>query len=417
MRYLVFSLCLLMALSGVPGPAPGLASPAKAITVGPLVDFRLTMPVTDAASAPQVGAHAWLLYDPTSRQVLAERRGLVSLPPASTTKILTCLIVLETCEPTDEVTISAGAARTGGASVGLRRGQRFEVRELLYGLMLQSGNDAAVALAEHVAGSVAEFSKLMNARARELGALSSNFVNPHGLTAPGHRSTAYDLAVIAAAALRLPEFRALVASREHEIGSLDPAWTSLVRNTNQLLWSYAGADGVKTGTTNDAGECLVASATRDGRQLISVVLRSRHRWGDSARLLTFGFEGTALNLAGRRGDPGPAVLVADPVRPVWWSTGLPLQVRVPLALGDDLAYVSPGRDPVAMTVTHALAPGLTLPLAAGEIVGVAAAYHDGRLVATAPLVVLSPVPRGLLYARGVEALARAVRAALRQGLP
>lgn len=390
-----------------PGPAPGGpgAGPDAAGWSGPPV------PVLAA-----VGAHAWLLYDPVSRQVLAERRGLARLAPASTTKILTCLVVLENSQPQDEVIIGANAARTGGARLGLAPGQRFRVEELLYGLMLLSANDAAVALAEHVGGSVPGFARLMNARARELGALASSFVNPHGLAAPGHYSTAYDLAVIAAAAVRRPDFRALVSSREHRIGSLDPSWTALLRNTNQLLWSYEGADGIKTGTTRQAGQCLVASATREGRQLVSVVLRSPNRWGDSARLLTFGFERTLLHWAGRRGDPGPPALALDPLPPAWWPWGRPLWVPVPVQLGEDLAWAGPVGREGQLLVEYALDPGLALPLAAGQRVGEAAAHLDGRRVAVVPLVVGSAMPQGVAHVAIVRALSGAVRALLRRGL-
>ncbi len=374
-----------------------------------------------AAAPPRPGADAYILLDPVSMQVLAESNAYRLMAPASTTKIMTCLLVLENCSPVEVARVSRRAARTGGSRIGLREGQLIAVEDLLYGLMLRSGNDAAAALAEHVAGTIEDFAALMNRRARELGALATNFINPHGLTAPQHYSTAYDLAVIACAAMQDPRFAALVRSREREIGSLDPAWTRLVRNTNQLLWTYEGADGVKTGTTDEAGQCLVASATRGGRQLLSVVLHSGNRWRDTARLLDYGFDETALVVAARSGDPAPAAIARDPVRLPYLAAPLglsSLRIAVPAVLGGDLAFVHPLREPPALEVVYATPEGdLTLPIAEGQRVGTALAYSHGVLVASSPLVATRSIPRGLVYARLVEALANGLLGMFRQGLP
>lgn len=365
-------------------------------------------------AGPRLSADAAVLYDLDSRQVLVDKRAFVSMAPASTTKILTCLVVLENASLDEIVEVTPNAARVSGARIGIRAGQRITVEELLYGLMLHSGNDAAIALAEHVGGSVSGFAELMNARARQLGALATNFVNPHGLTAPGHRTTALDLAIIAAAALEHPQFRELVSCREREIGSLDPAWTKLVRNTNQLLWSYEGADGIKTGTTREAGLCLVASATREGRRLVAVVLHSGDRWGDGARLLSHGFESTALTVLGRQGEVALAISVRDPVAPFWWRA--PVYVPLKLRFGRTLAYAAPGPEQPRLEVTYSIADELTLPVGAGQVVGVALAHHEGRLVASVPLVVAEAVPQGVLYAAGSALLGRVARWFLQQGL-
>ena len=186
----------------------------------------------------------------------------------------------------------------------MKAGDRLILKELLEGLMLCSGNDAGVAVAEHIAGSERNFARMMNRKAKEIGALNSNFQNPHGLRAPAHYTTAYDLARLTCYALRNPEFSRLVAAREEAIQWYQGEKTRKVRNTNRLLWSFAGADGVKTGTTAEAGYCLVASAARDGRRFISVVLNSPDRWGESARLLEYGFNNFTLKLLA---TPGEAV--------------------------------------------------------------------------------------------------------------
>jgi len=369
------------------------------------------------AILPRVSADAAVLLDPVTGEILYAKHALDARAPASTTKIVTCLLVLENCRLDEVVSVSDRAASTGGSRVGLRSGQLIAVQDLLFGLMLRSGNDAAVALAEHVSGSVEAFAAQMTARARSLGALSSNFVNPHGLQARGHVSSAYDLALLARAALRDPVFQELVQSKEREIGSLAPEWTRLLRSTNKLLWSFSGADGVKTGTTGQAGECLVASATRSARQLISVVLHSDDRYGDSARLLEYGFEHTRLCVLGLPGDRARSVLAVDPAAP--WGPVLASGRTVPLVLrfAELLAFnYPPGPCPeVEVSFSTDLNPPV-LPLAAGEVVGTAVARVDGKIVASAGLTTEAPVPRSYGVSLLLAWIGKAARAYMMQGL-
>src|SRR5690606_33671323 len=172
-----------------------------------------------------------------------------------------------------------------GSSIHLRPGQEMLLADLIHGLLLRSGNDAAIAIAEHIAGTEDDFVHLMNRRARELGAVNTHFRNPHGLDEPDHFSTAFDLAHLARLAMILPTFKEAVGLREYRPASPVGPW----RNTNRLLWGLDGAEGVKTGTTGRAGNCLVAAASRDGMSLISVVLHSRDRWEDSRRALEWAF--------------------------------------------------------------------------------------------------------------------------------
>ncbi|NLG84230.1 MAG: D-alanyl-D-alanine carboxypeptidase [Firmicutes bacterium] len=244
--------------------------------------------------APYVSAASAVLLEATTGTILYAKNEHVRRAPASTTKIVTALIALERGDLRSLVTVGPRAGWTPGSSVGLRPGDRLSLGELLQGLMLSSGNDAGVAIAEHVARSEEEFVRLMNLRAREFGAFNTNFRNPHGLPALGHYTTAFDLALITRYALRHPTFARLVRTREEELQWAVGERRLPLTNTNRLLWSFAGADGVKTGTTSEAGHCLVASATRDGRQLIAVVLRSADRWHDAATLLAYGFEAFRL---------------------------------------------------------------------------------------------------------------------------
>ncbi|MGB9826330.1 MAG: D-alanyl-D-alanine carboxypeptidase family protein, partial [Desulfofundulus sp.] len=208
---------------------------------------------------PRVTADAAVLMDATTGQVLYAKNAHQPRPPASTTKILTALLAIEGGKLDQVVTVSPGAAAVGESSMHLFPGQHLTLEQLLYGALLRSGNDACVAIAEHIAGSEANFVLLMNQKARQLGARDSHFCNPHGLPARGHLSSAYDLALLTRYALKNPTFKSLVSTRYH--GFSTPPWGEYhLHNTNRLLWSYQGADGVKTGTTSEAGMCLVASA-------------------------------------------------------------------------------------------------------------------------------------------------------------
>ncbi len=236
---------------------------------------------------------AAILMDAKTGQVLYNKNMDTRSAPASTTKILTAIIAIESGHLDDEVKVSARAAATPGSSMHLYAGQIISLRELVTGLMLRSGNDAAVAIAEHLAGSVDEFVNLMNHKAQLLGALHSSFRNPNGLSAAGHYSTAFDLAWIARYALTNPVFAEIVNTKETTIDWQDRSGREQdrnLRNTNKLLWMLEDADGVKTGTTDEAGPCLVSSATRGNQKLIAVVLHDHSRWYNSMQLLKYGFD-------------------------------------------------------------------------------------------------------------------------------
>jgi D-alanyl-D-alanine carboxypeptidase (penicillin-binding protein 5/6) len=199
---------------------------------------------------------------------------------------MTAIVALEEGNLGDTVTVSKKAAQISGSSMDLKEGELLSLKDLLYGLLLNSGNDAAIAIAEHLGGSVEGFAEMMNDKAKELGALDSAFVTPHGLDADGHYTTAYDLAAMARHALSIPLFDRIVRTPYINIAGKN------LRNTNEMLSLYSGADGVKTGFTGKAGRCLVASATRGGMRLISVVMgcpTKSKRTEASRKLLDFAF--------------------------------------------------------------------------------------------------------------------------------
>ena len=248
------------------------------------------------ASALSTSAGSAILMEAETGTVLYEHNADRRRSIASTTKIMTGLLALDMALPDDVVTVSDKAAGIEGSSMYLKAGQKITVRELLYGLMLQSGNDAAAALAIHCAGSVEAFATEMNRKAAELGMTGSNFTNPHGLSEEGHYSTARDMAALARAAMARPEFSEITGSKFAKIGEIT------IKNHNKMLWIYDGSDGVKTGYTINAGRCLVSSATRGGMRLIAVTLDDRDDWDDHTAMLNYGFENYALRVFCRRGE-------------------------------------------------------------------------------------------------------------------
>jgi D-alanyl-D-alanine carboxypeptidase (penicillin-binding protein 5/6) len=239
---------------------------------------------------PPVHASAAVLIESKSGAVLFAKNPDLRRAPASTTKMMTAIVALEKGNLSQIIKVSPLAAGTPGSSIWLRSGDKLTLKELLEGMMLQSGNDGSMAVAEGVASSVENFVTFMNLKAKEIGALNTNFRNPHGLRAPSHYTTALDLALIARYGLSHRGFSSLVKRKTAIVRWEEKPQKIEVRNTNRLLWYLEGADGVKTGTTNEAGYCLVASATRDDCQLIAVVLNSGDRWGDCSRLLEYGFK-------------------------------------------------------------------------------------------------------------------------------
>ena len=229
-----------------------------------------------------------VLIEATTGRVLYTSNEDARLYPASTTKILTALCVLDNVPLDKVVEIPKEAVGVEGSSIYLKEGQKISVEDLLFGLMLRSGNDAAVALAISTSGSMEEFAKLMNKTAIECGATDSNFVNPHGLQDENHYTTALDLATITARAYKNQDFVRIVSSKTRKIKIDDSEL--VIANKNKMLKLYDGANGVKTGFTKSSGRCLVSGAKRDGMQLISVVLNCGDMWNESIRMLDFGFD-------------------------------------------------------------------------------------------------------------------------------
>ena len=329
--------------------------------VGPLVGGA-----SGAQPHPSVTCAACIVVDDTGR-VLYQKNGGAIRANASTTKMTTALVVAEELAPDDRVLVSATAAAIGGGGLDLHAGEVFSVEALMHALLLTSSNEAAVALAEHVAGSEETFVERMNDYARAIGALDTRFVTAHGLDMPGHVSSARDLATIAAELLAVPRLARIVARTDVAIAS--PSGRTVLENRNLLLESYPGATGVKTGFTADAGNVLVASAERAGRRLIAVAMDSVDATADAIALLDLGWVLLDRTVLLARGAQVGA-LVFEP-----GST----EVRAAARVRGSLL-------PADVAVEFVPDPDVRMPVHRGEIVGRVIVTSNGRQVSSVDAV-------------------------------
>lgn len=256
------------------------------------VDFEDTIEVTasNVSELPKTNSRRYIVYDRISKSMIIGKNEDVKSAMASTTKIMTTIVILEKANLNEKVTVSAKAGGTGGSRLGLKRGDKASVRYLLYGLMLRSGNDAAVALAEHVGGSVKGFAELMNEKAIELGLTNTHFVTPHGLDDANHYTTALELAKLTDYAMNNETFAKIVGTKSTTIYINNQS--RQINNTNELLGVLNGVVGVKTGFTNNAGRCLVTETKRNNMDIITIVLGAdtkKDRTKDSVNLIEYTF--------------------------------------------------------------------------------------------------------------------------------
>lgn len=258
---------------------------AKVIILFLIITF-FPIPSASAEQAPSFYAKNMILIEMETGRVLYEKQAHTRIPMASTTKIMTALVVLETAKLEDIVTVSKRAAQIGGSTMHLKQGEQISVKGLMYGLLLRSGNDAAIALAEHVAGSVEAFCELMNDKAKQLGAYNTNFSSPHGLDKDNHYTTAAELALVTKEAMQNSTFREMIATKSISIEG------HTMSNTNNLLYANNGIDGVKTGFTSKAGRCIVITAERNGMRIIGVILgcnSTNQRTSDGLKMTEFAY--------------------------------------------------------------------------------------------------------------------------------
>ncbi len=370
----------------------------KLITILVLGWFMPSMaaPVTAPPEPPKLPVRAYLLIEYASGNVLAENSADERVEPASLTKILTVYTVADALKKgliklTDHPVISEHAWRQEGSRMFAEVNKQISVDQLLHGDIIQSGNDASVALAEHVSGTEEIFASVMNAHAKRLGMKGSQFANSTGLPNPGTYTTARDLSRLATALIRdFPEVYRIFSEPTFTFNGITQ------RNRNGLLGRDPSVDGIKTGHTDSAGYCLVASATRDGMRLISVVMGAA---GDGARtqasqaLLNYGFrffEGHSLYAAGATVTSGRV-----------WQGDAP---TVPVGVQESVAVVvSRGGASDAIKATAELTKPLLAPLSVGQVVGTLLVTRDGKEIKRVPLVALSAVPKGSWIQQGIDA--------------
>ncbi len=332
-----------------------------------------TQAQANTAQLPEISAQAFLIYDLDADQLLLAQNIDAALAPASLTKLMTALLVLEQAQLTATVTIQ-GSDLVGGASMGLGAGETLTVEQLLWGLLIPSGNDAATALARHVGGTVDAFVEMMNRRAEALGLAATHFVNPHGLDTAGHTTSAADLLVMTKQAWHFPLFRQIVAVAETEIAGHP------LRNTNELLGGLLGADstinGIKTGTTDLAGECLVAGFSPNGHQLFIIVLKSSQRYLDTQALYTY-YQANYTWFDGQRAELTTLNRLYTATDETWYLR----------AAGEQVSWLISRRDVARLRSFRRLhLPSTDQPWTAGMPVGVLEWWLDDQLVGSQPLV-------------------------------
>ncbi len=342
------------------------------------------LPSGDAYSLtpPRLTARSALLLDQATGRILYSKNAHEKLPMASTTKIMTAILALESGRMSEVVRVSERAVRIGGSSVYLEVGEEKTLEELVWGLLLRSGNDAAVAIAEHLSGSTEKFAGEMTRRAAQLGAIQTKFTNPHGLHQEGHYTTAYDLALLAAHAMTLPKFREIAATREKQISWHDRPGGRLLRNQNKLLVMYEGAEGIKTGWTTPAGRCFAGATVRTGWRLVGVVLNAPQMWEDTIRLFDFGYQYYRWQTVIRAGQPLKSTAVARGVRE-----------RVTLVAGSEAGMPLKEDESAYLRFHFNVREPLKAPLRAGGKVGELQIYFGNTMVRSVPLLAGEDVAR------------------------
>ena len=340
------------------------------------------------AKEPKIKVDAAVLMDAETGQVYYVKNPDKHRSPASLTKIMTGLLAIELGDSNDLVTVSKRAQNIYiGSQIYLKEGEKIKLGELTKAALMYSANDSTVAIAEHVGGTHNNFIKLMNQKALELGAKNTRFVNTNGYSVPNHYSTAYDLALITRYALKNDTFAKLVSTKETTIHWADSERQKDIRNTNRLLRNdYPGVNGVKTGTTARAGKCLIASAIRENRQLIAVVLHSHNRYQDAAKLLEYGFNEFKEEMAVKKDD-------------IWGETEVidGIHTGVLLAAEESIVINMPG-DFGKVNLIAYIPSSVTAPVNQGQQLGYVAVLFNDREVKRVPLVAKNEVAeQGILF--------------------
>jgi D-alanyl-D-alanine carboxypeptidase (penicillin-binding protein 5/6) len=338
------------------------------------------------APEPTLTAKSAIVIEASTGRIIYAKNASDRRPPASTTKIMTLIVALEHGNLDDIVTTSPAAAATEGSSMWLAPGEQLKLVDLLYGMMLVSGNDATVAVAEHISGSMDKFARLMTDKALAIGALNTNFTNSSGLPEPRHYSTAADLARIAAYGYKNPLFAQIVGTKHTVVPWPGKSHDRDLYNENKLLWQYEGGNGVKTGYTDEAGRCLVSGAKRNGIQLVAVVLDGDRMWGDSIKLLDFGFNRMQPVTMVRQGDIMKTVKVLD---------GKSEQIR--LVAADTIAVPTLGGDREGFSTIIVAPDRIDAPVKIGQKIGTVKTLYGNTEIASVDLLAADQVERKTFF--------------------
>jgi len=363
---------------------------------GLILALSCTLAVAVETTPPQVAARSWLLYDFMANQVLVAQNADERVEPASLTKLMTAYVIFGAMKekkltPDQVIPVSQHAWKAEGSRMFIEPRKPVTVDELLRGMIVQSGNDASIALAEAVAGSEESFAQLMNKEAKRLGMKGTNFANATGLPHGQHYSTASDLVKLAVAVIRdFPEFYPLYSLKDYTYNKIKQS------NRNRLLWRDPTVDGVKTGLTEAAGYCLIASAKRGDRRLVSIVLGATSdagRASESQKLINFGFQFYETVRLYEKGKPVEKLQV--------WKGSAPM---VGAGFGEDLHFTIPKGQSDKLKATLESEQPLVAPISAGQRLGTMKVTLDGKPLAEVPVVALEAVGMGNIFARAWDGM-------------
>ena len=339
------------------------------------VSVIITNVAVAAPNPPNISAKAAIVIDAATGKVLYSKNAEEHHYPASTTKMMSLIVALEHGNLDDVVTASNNAVNTEGSSLALSPGETLKMIDLLYGIMLISGNDATVAVAEHISGSVENFAKLMTETAYAIGAKDTHFVNSSGLPDPNHFTTAHDLARIAAYGYKIPLFTEIVSTKHKVIPWAGQDYGRDLYNENRMLWLSEGGNGVKTGYTDAAGRCLVSGAKRNDMQLIAVVLDSETMWEDSLALLNFGFAQVKPEIVFNQADILKTVRVVNGKSEV-----------IKLITSTNLVIPVSGNDKEEYSILIDAPSKVEAPVLKGQKLGVVRMFYQNVEIATVDLL-------------------------------
>ena len=345
-----------------------------------LLDFNKNIikePLSKEEENLQLHAGAAVLLDGDNSRVLYEKKGHEKRAMASTTKIMSCIIALENGDLDDTVVVSKYASTMPDVQLNIKEGEEYRLEDLLYSLMLESHNDVAVAIAEHIGGSVEGFAKMMNTKAKELGCLNTNFVTPNGLDAEEHYTTAVEIARIASYAIKNEEFIKITNAPNWTFEELTTGRSFMVSNKDKFLYMYDGAIGVKTGFTNNAGYCFVGAVKKNGKTLISSVLASgwppnrNFKWKDTSCIMDYGMENYEKK----------DIFYPQTFHPIYVEDGI--EKKVDLYYDGEISLLLNKNDTIK--IIFKLAEKLKAPVKKDTVVGKASYYVNDQLIKEIPI--------------------------------